>query len=448
MSKQGLLRAILENPDDDLPRLVLADWLEENGDEVRARFIRLQCRRAQLGDEHPGAETLVKQDWELRCAHARSWQRELPAWARRLRCRFRRGFVAEGILTPKQFFEKLPSLRRRTPLEGIEIIDSSIDFSALANCPHVSGLKLLRLHGGWKWWKTDGGPNGVSPETVRTLAASPHLGSLRELELSDFPIDAAGAQALADAPHLSQLRCLNLHSCGLREAGLAALGRATFAGSLTELHLSCNFFRDAGVEVLSGIGTFEQLTNLNLDTNGIEAQGLLALSRAPFLYRLRRLDLMSGHFTGTELANLFASDRLGSLRYLKLDCCKVRASAFAASPPLANLAVLILTNAEQNDEDVKSMAGVGHWPSLSVLNLWANKIGDEGVGALARSPHFPALRDLRLGDNRDITDAGARCLVESPLGDRLVYLGFWRTGISQEGARLLRERFGERVNLG
>jgi uncharacterized protein (TIGR02996 family) len=190
------------NPDDDLPRLVLADWLEENGDAVRANFIRLQCRRAQLSDEHPEAETLDKQAWELRRAHADAWQQELPAWARRLRCQFRRGFVAEAILTPKQFFEKLPGLRQRTPLEGIEITDSSIDFAALANCPHSTGLKVLRLHGGWKWWKTDGGPNGVSPETILTLAASPHLGSLRELELHDFPIHAAGAQALADAPQL------------------------------------------------------------------------------------------------------------------------------------------------------------------------------------------------------------------------------------------------------
>jgi uncharacterized protein (TIGR02996 family) len=448
MSKQGLLKAIAANPDDDLPRLVLADWLEENGDEVRAHFIRLQCRRAQLSEEDPEAETLDRQEWELRRAHGDAWQRELPTWARRLRCQFRRGFVAEAILTPKQFFEKLPSLRRSTPLEGVEITNSSIDFLALANCPHLAGLKVLRLHGGWKWWKTGEGPNGVASEAVRTLAASPHLDALRELELRDFPLDAAAAQTLADAPHLSRLHCLTLWSCGLREDGLAALGSATFAGSLTELNLSCNFVRDAGLAVLSGIDTFEQLTNLKLNANSIGADGLLALSRAPFLDRLRSLNLGSGNFMETELANLLASGRLASLRFLGLDCCEVRASVFASSPPLMNLAVLILTNAHQNDEDVKSLAGVGHWPNLSTLNLWANKIGDEGVQALVRSPYFPALRDLCLADNCDITDAGARCLVESALGDRLIRLGFWRTGISKKGARLLRERFGERVNLG
>jgi uncharacterized protein (TIGR02996 family) len=36
----GLLQDIIENPADDVPRLIYADWLEENGAEERARFIR------------------------------------------------------------------------------------------------------------------------------------------------------------------------------------------------------------------------------------------------------------------------------------------------------------------------------------------------------------------------------------------------------------------------
>lgn len=43
----GLLRAVLDEPDRDDVRLVLADWLEERGDP-RGEFIRLQCRIAAL----------------------------------------------------------------------------------------------------------------------------------------------------------------------------------------------------------------------------------------------------------------------------------------------------------------------------------------------------------------------------------------------------------------
>lgn len=41
----ALLAGIVAHPDADLPRLVAADWLEEQGDPDRAAFIRLQCER-------------------------------------------------------------------------------------------------------------------------------------------------------------------------------------------------------------------------------------------------------------------------------------------------------------------------------------------------------------------------------------------------------------------
>lgn len=45
----GLLKAILDDPADDLPRLAYADWLEENGQEERAEFIRYDIRYPHAG---------------------------------------------------------------------------------------------------------------------------------------------------------------------------------------------------------------------------------------------------------------------------------------------------------------------------------------------------------------------------------------------------------------
>ena len=42
----ALLQEAKENPEEDGPRLVLADFLEDHGDPDRAEFIRLQCRLA------------------------------------------------------------------------------------------------------------------------------------------------------------------------------------------------------------------------------------------------------------------------------------------------------------------------------------------------------------------------------------------------------------------
>jgi uncharacterized protein (TIGR02996 family) len=41
-TQQAILQAILDEPDDDTHRLVYADWLEDNGENDRAEFIRLQ----------------------------------------------------------------------------------------------------------------------------------------------------------------------------------------------------------------------------------------------------------------------------------------------------------------------------------------------------------------------------------------------------------------------
>src|SRR5947209_5545533 len=45
--EDGFLRAIIDHPYDDTPRLVYADWLEEQGD-LRNEFLRLQHELARL----------------------------------------------------------------------------------------------------------------------------------------------------------------------------------------------------------------------------------------------------------------------------------------------------------------------------------------------------------------------------------------------------------------
>jgi uncharacterized protein (TIGR02996 family) len=47
MNEDAFLRAIAENQTDNAPRLVYADWLEEQGDE-RAEYIRLMCESRRI----------------------------------------------------------------------------------------------------------------------------------------------------------------------------------------------------------------------------------------------------------------------------------------------------------------------------------------------------------------------------------------------------------------
>ena len=52
MNEQSLLAAVLADPDDDAPRLIYADWLDEQGDCDRAEFIRVQCELARVPNPH------------------------------------------------------------------------------------------------------------------------------------------------------------------------------------------------------------------------------------------------------------------------------------------------------------------------------------------------------------------------------------------------------------
>lgn len=67
---EALLKAILAHPEEDTPRLVYADWLQENGQEERAEFIRLQIKIVALERDMP---PLIKIDQKPRrcrkCKH-------------------------------------------------------------------------------------------------------------------------------------------------------------------------------------------------------------------------------------------------------------------------------------------------------------------------------------------------------------------------------------------
>jgi uncharacterized protein (TIGR02996 family) len=74
----ALLQAAKEAPEDDTPRLVLADWLEEYGDADRAEFIRLQLR---LAPGQPNADDACRERaQQLLNRHGGAWLGPLWRW--------------------------------------------------------------------------------------------------------------------------------------------------------------------------------------------------------------------------------------------------------------------------------------------------------------------------------------------------------------------------------
>ena len=70
--------AICEHPAEDTPRLVYADWLQENGRPERAEFIRLQCEAWGLTPAYPTLAAARTRASELEKANRDQWFDEVP----------------------------------------------------------------------------------------------------------------------------------------------------------------------------------------------------------------------------------------------------------------------------------------------------------------------------------------------------------------------------------
>ncbi len=72
-----LIKVVLEAPNDALPRLVYADYIEERGRPEWAEFIRLQCEYALLGECPPSLCCVLSQSPKHWCTY-QSWHEKNP----------------------------------------------------------------------------------------------------------------------------------------------------------------------------------------------------------------------------------------------------------------------------------------------------------------------------------------------------------------------------------
>src|SRR5438094_10585721 len=76
--EEAFRRAIRENPDDDMPRLAYADWLNEREDP-RGEFLQVQCELARSPREDLRRAELLDRQQELRGQYGRAWAEPLLA---------------------------------------------------------------------------------------------------------------------------------------------------------------------------------------------------------------------------------------------------------------------------------------------------------------------------------------------------------------------------------
>src|SRR5262245_23679699 len=137
---RDLLQAILEDPDADAPRLIYADWLEEQADP-RAAFIRVQCQLASLGADGPARVELAQREGTLLQQHERTWLGPV----RRLVSgyEFRRGFVETVTLEGRAFIQHADELFHTIPLRQARLLSAANVIADLAECRFLGRLTGL-----------------------------------------------------------------------------------------------------------------------------------------------------------------------------------------------------------------------------------------------------------------------------------------------------------------
>jgi uncharacterized protein (TIGR02996 family) len=304
----AFLRDIKEHPEDDTPRLILADWLEEHGDEAdvaRAEFIRLQCRAARLPADAPEAKSLQKQASELRGKHGAAWLGPVKD-------------VCDGSPVFSRGLVHI-AVRGRT--------FASKRGLALAQTEAYAWVDSLRFC-------------SVAPSALAVLAATPLLGGLNALSFRDCPLRAAGAKALAGSPYLECLTRLDLHHCWIENGGVAALTAAARSSKLREIDLHHNFLWSDGVANLARWTGMANVERLDLSVNVFDVRGVRALAESPNLTRLTYLNLQNCFIedAGTAaLANAPFLDHLTELNLIYNKLGDAGARALAESPYLSRI---------------------------------------------------------------------------------------------------------------
>ncbi len=445
MYQAAFLQDVCEHPDDDAPRLIYADWLDERGgkpERARAAFIRAQVRLAALGLDDPGRPNLEDEAQDLLAENEKEW---MAAWPEEVGAReFRRGFVERASLDGAAFLKYAPQLMALGPLRELHLTLPDRLMADLAACPYLANVEVLDFGAIPK----PGPRHALYDRELRTLLASPHLARLHGLGLSGQSIGIGGVQALTQSPWLANLRYLDLSSnYGILDEGARILAGATRAGRLEELRL-----HDTGV-TFSGIwALFSTRCLPALHTLDVAAGILFAAPRdnaayvrrvlaQPLAARLKVLDLSSGYGVGTLLPLLTSSPGLPQLASLNLNACGIGdagAALLAQSPYLAGLTTLRLADNMVHDTGVKALANATHLKRLVRLELAHNEIGGPGLRELAASPNLSALQELDLSENY-VGAASVEALAVSPYLRNLSSLSLRDVKLEADGARALAE---------
>lgn len=246
--EKALLAAISAHPLDDAPRLVYADWLDEQGGEsqvARAEFIRVQCEMALLAAYDPRYQALEKREQELLGKWRGEWVKPLPKKLRGVD--FSRGFP-------------LPTIRRSSVTELVKLTPRALRHAPL-----------------WRY------PFG-NPDTLETLLAWPLLPRLTTLSL--FSGGSNDLKRIAECDGLRNVTELAFTGCNMSANDLKLILDAWTGRRLLHLWVNSCPVGDEGIKLIATHPATAGLRLLRAHTADFTSEGTKAIADSPNLERV------------------------------------------------------------------------------------------------------------------------------------------------------------------
>lgn len=365
--RAALVAAIVAHPEEDTPRLMFADWLDEQGDGffaawatlIRAqvefaRTDRYSSRWLELGHEQVRVFQSRPRDW------AECWRGRLGAPT------YRRGFREAARVSAGAFRTAAARLFGANPVRALHITNLVEDGGwadrDLHTYPEWARVETLDLRG-----------NGARAVAKFLARVAPRAPKLRALGFGTLGLTAGQAGNLLAVP-VPGLRALDLHDNPL------------FFPAYEDMRPESVFHAPA----LAGV------TWLDLYDTQPTVAAAEALAHSPVLRGLRYLDFGRGIYRGS-------AEPLGT----------AGARALAGGPAVRGVEVLDLSGHNIGAAGAEALAHSPLLDTVRELNLANNDLGDDGIIALAHSPRAANLRRLDISTN-NMTEAGAAALLASP----------------------------------
>ena len=471
MNEADLMAAISQQPGEDEPRLVLADWFEERGDP-RGEFIRVGCEIARLDPRDQRLIDLEYRHRRLLLQHRKKWVKFVPKFPHK--AEFHRGFVHRMTLPAKVFIDSAEQLFRETPLEEVRLSQVKPHVEELARCKHLRRLKHLDLRDA-----------KLGLGRLKKLLASEYLDQLEGIDLSFNGLKVSAIREVCACETLHGIQRLILHSCGIDEQAMRLILESPISHGLQQLKIGYNELHPevlhllAAAEQMKTLRSFDFSHNSDVGGEGIRAimqsehfvnldhlslractrwgGGLEALAETDRTHRLVSLDLQGNSRDAEQTAAIADANCLSRLVSLDLTDCELGTAGLRGLIERAGMQDLRFLGLEGTRIDADAVRLLADWPAvenLTRLDLKDNDLGEDGVKMLLGSKAFSNLTELHVSQN---TDEMARFFLDAPHLTRLTSLtvgtkyridpstSIHTPLIQEETKKLLLKRYGKSV---